>query len=294
MLLRQSSLRLGRRAPSTAFFASRTLGARRSMCAVPGESGKIAVNGVDLFYKKNGNSGMPLLCMPGAMGTADTDFGPQLRDLADTMQVVSFDPRGYGQSRPPERDFPLDFYQRDANDGAALMAALGHTRYAVMGWSDGAISSVFLAAAHASNVERLIMFGGNAYMTKEDIDAFEATRDVEGTWSKRMKATHYPVYGAEGLQRLWGAAIDAWAGIFQQRDGDVCMREAKSITCPTLVLHGAKDPICLSEHPEWFRANIPGDGNTQLHVLPEGKHNLHIRFADEVNALVRDFVAAAK
>ena len=27
-------------------------------------------------------------------GTADTDFGPQLRDLADTMQVVSFDPRG--------------------------------------------------------------------------------------------------------------------------------------------------------------------------------------------------------
>ena len=38
--------------------------------------------------------------------------------------------------------------------------------------------------------------------------------DVEGTWSKRMKATHYPVYGAEGLQRMWGAAVDAWAGIF--------------------------------------------------------------------------------
>ena len=241
---------------------------------------------------------------------------------------------------------------------------------------------------------------GDVVRSQDDIDAFEATRDVEGTWSKRMKATHYPVYGAEGLQRLWGSAVDAWAGIFQQRDGDVrcmappdalalcallracgthgtrdlrgkgwvgpmvprvivvvhtslgggrthlpialapssptrhrsppggrgqphvfdrerrpkawpstrcaapagspphraqvCMGEAKSITCPTLVLHGAKDPICLSEHPEWFRANIPGDGNTQLHVLPEGKHNLHIRFADEVNALVRDFVAAAK
>jgi len=24
--------------------------------------------------------------------------------------------------------------------------------------------------------------------------------------------------------------------------------------------------------------------------LPEGKHNLHIRFADEVNGLVRDFL----
>ena len=80
----------------------------------------------------------------------------QLRDLADTMQVVSFDPRGYGKSRPPERDFPLDFYQRDADDAAALMAALGHTRYGVMGWSDGAISAVMLAASQAAAVDRLI------------------------------------------------------------------------------------------------------------------------------------------
>ena len=227
-------------------------------------------------------------------GTADTDFAPQLRDLADTMQVVSYDPRGYGQSRPPERDFPLDFYQRDADDAAALMAGLGHTKYAVMGWSDGAISAVKLAAEHAPQVERLIIFGGNAYLTKDDIDAFEATRDVEGTWSKRMKETHYPTYGAEGLQRMWGAAVDAWAGIYAANDGDVCMAQARSIKCPTLVLHGAKDPICLSEHPEWFRENIPGDGQTALHILPEGKHNLHLRFADEVNGLVRDFCAKAK
>ena len=222
-------------------------------------------------------------------GTADTDFAPQLRDLADTMQVVSYDPRGYGQSRPPERDFPLDFYQRDADDAAALMAALGHTKYAVMGWSDGAISAVMLAAAHAANVDRLIMFGGNAYLTKDDIEAFEATRDVEATWSKRMKETHYPVYGAEVCQRMWGSAVDAWAGIFAANNGDVCMAQAKSIKCPTMVLHGAKDPICLSEHPEWFKENIPGDGNTTLHILPDGKHNLHLRYADEVNGLVREF-----
>lgn len=257
----------------------------RGLCS----SGKKAVNGVDLFYRTNGDSGLPIVCLPGAMGTADTDFGPQLRDLSDEFQVVSFDPRGYGNSRPPERDFPLDFYQRDADDAAALMKSLGHSKYAVMGWSDGAISAVFLAANHAPSVDRLVIFGGNAYMTAEDIEAFEATRDVEATWSKRQKETHYPTYGADGLQRMWGGAIDAWTGIYKANDGDVCMRAAKSITCPTMVLHGAKDPICLSEHPEWFRQNIPGDGKTQLHVLPDGKHNLHLRYADEVNALVRDF-----
>ena len=189
----------------------------RGLCS----SGKASVNGVDLFYRTNGDSGLPIVCLPGAMGTADTDFGPQLRDLADSMQVVSFDPRGYGSSRPPERDFPIDFYQRDADDAAALMKSLGHSKYAVMGWSDGAISAVFLAANHAANVDRLVCFGGNAYLTEADIEAFEATRDVEATWSKRQKATHYPTYGAEGLQNLWGGAIDAWTAIYKQQAGDV-------------------------------------------------------------------------
>ena len=63
----------------------------------------------------------------------------QLTGLSDSHQVVSYDPRGYGKSRPPVRDFPLDFYQRDAADAAALMAALGHESYAVMGWWADAI-----------------------------------------------------------------------------------------------------------------------------------------------------------
>ena len=48
--------------------------------------------------------------------------------LSDTFHVVSFDPRGYGRSRPPSRDFPVGFYQRDADDAAALMRSLGHER----------------------------------------------------------------------------------------------------------------------------------------------------------------------
>jgi len=263
----------------------------RTFCAAIGQSGKLAVNGVNIFYRKNGDAGLPLLCMPGSMGTADTDFGPQLRDLADSHQVVSYDPRGLGESRPPERDFPVDYYQRDADDAAALMAALGHSKYAVMGCSDGAISAVMLAATNAPAVDRLVIFGGNAYFNKADIEAFETFRDIEANWSKRMKESMYPIYGADVLQRMWGANIDAWAAMYEANNGDVCMAQAKQIRCPTLVLHGAKDPICLSDHPEWFAANIPGDGNTALHVLPEGKHNLHLRFADEVNDLVRRFCA---
>ena len=90
-------------------------------------SAKIHVNGVDLHYEKNGDSTDAVLCLPGALGSTQSDFGPQLKALSADFTVVAFDPRGYGKSIPPKRDFPLDFFQRDASDGAALMANLGKT-----------------------------------------------------------------------------------------------------------------------------------------------------------------------
>jgi valacyclovir hydrolase len=282
--------------------ASRTLdrlGPRGLCTSIPGTSGTVAVRGVNLFYRANGSAGLPLLCIPGALGTSDTDYGPQLRDLSDAFQVVSFDPRGCGQSRPPARDFPLDFYQQDADDGAALMEALGHSRYAVMGWSDGAIAGVMLAAAHAHAVDRLVIFGGNAYMVADDIAAFEATRDAKNSWSAKTYSARAGVYGEVEVQRMWDRAIDAWAAIYKhgrfERDGDirdggdVCMAQARSVRCPTMVLHGAKDPFCLPHHPAWFKANIPGAADVPMHVLPEGKHNIHQRHAEWVNGLVREF-----
>ena len=84
---------------------ARTIDARRMLCtSTLGASGTLRVRGVDLFYLTNGReTEMPLLCMPGAMGTAETDFAPQfqLTGLSDTTQVISFDPSGYGHSGQP-------------------------------------------------------------------------------------------------------------------------------------------------------------------------------------------------
>lgn len=55
-------------------------------------------------------------------GSSRTDFGPQLKSLSkQRFTVVGWDPRGYGQSRPPDRDFPPDFFERDAKDAVDLM-----------------------------------------------------------------------------------------------------------------------------------------------------------------------------
>lgn len=85
-----------------------------------------------------------------------------------------------------------------------------------------------------------------------------------------------------------------------------------SITCPTLIIHGEKDAMVPSVHPQFLLQHVKdsrlicGDtpskvvdlhGNDQLfaspfrlHLMPEGKHNLHLRYAAEFNTLVEDFL----
>ena len=209
-----------------------------------------SVRGVELAYSRCG-SGPAVLCIPGAMGTASTDFEPQLRALSASHTVVAFDPRGYGRSRPPARDFPDGFYERDARDGAGLMRALGLAEhgYSVLGWSDGANSAVHLAARFPDEVLKLVVWGANTRYNQDDIDAFNATRDVQSTWSERQRETMSAVYGLEGLQNMWSAACDAWERIVVEGDGNVCGAEAALVRCPTFVLHGAKDPMVYPEHP---------------------------------------------
>ena len=268
----------------------------------------VEVEGARLWVVENGPSEpsggaaarLPIVCMPGALGTAETDFAAQLdadSGLASTHRVISFDPRGYGRSRgpytrsgdgsaatTPTREFLPGFYRRDADDVAELMASLGVPRYHVVGWSDGAIAATMLAAIRPAHVAALATFGGNAYLTPLDIEGFEATRDIATGWSKRMRASLTEVYGDE-LQPMWSAACDAWARIVTVDGGDVCRAEAAQIECPTLILHGEKDPMVLREHPQYFAHTIPG--HVETHYFAEGKHNVHQRFAGEFNEVVR-------
>lgn len=103
------------------------LGALRKSraCTMSTVSSKTEVNGVQIHHEVAGQGNRVVLCMPGALGSTQSDFAPQLHGLSDVFTVIAFDPRGYGKSIPPKRDYPDDFFERDAMDAASLMNALG-------------------------------------------------------------------------------------------------------------------------------------------------------------------------
>ncbi|XP_070567447.1 valacyclovir hydrolase-like [Ptychodera flava] len=246
------------------------------------------VNGVNIHYEKTGQGNHTLLLLPGALGSSQTDFSPQLSGLnRDKFTLIAWDPRGYGKSRPPDRDFPKKFFDRDAEDAAQLMKTLGYSKYSLLGWSDGGITALLIAARHSSALRKMVLWGGNSFVAEEDIKLYEATRDIND-WSERMRTPMINMYGEEYFRKTWEAWVDGISRYWTEFEGDICKAELKNIKCPTLIVHGQKDPLVPQYHPDHLVANIKG---SKLINWPDAKHNLHLRYADEFNKLVEDFLS---
>ncbi|XP_029904626.1 valacyclovir hydrolase [Myripristis murdjan] len=249
--------------------------------------GRQRVNGVDLYYEQTGRGKQAVLLLPGALGSTQTDFGPQLKSLnKERFTVVGWDPRGYGRSRPPERDFPPDFFERDAKDAVDLMKALGFSKFSLLGWSDGGITALIAAAKNPDLINKMVVWGSNAYVSQQDLSIYNAIRDVS-KWSPRMRQPMEDVYGAELFARVWEAWVDGISHFVHRPEGSICMELLPLISCPTLIVHGEKDPVVPGFHPQYLLKHIKG---SKLHLMPEGKHNLHLRFSKEFNQLVEDFL----
>merc|ERR1712150_443130 len=117
-----------------------------------------------------------------------------------------------------------------------------------------------------------------------DIDVYESIRDVEKTWSPRMVAALKAVYGND-VQRMWDSFCDAMQ-MMMDGGGDMCQKEVKQLKCPLLILHGEKDYVVPSHHPQWVHDNVPG---SEMYVFPGGKHNIRQRFAPEFNKRILEF-----
>ncbi|KAI1301853.1 Valacyclovir hydrolase [Halotydeus destructor] len=245
-------------------------------------SAKVQVDGINLHYEKVGHGPENVLLLPGALGTARSDFAPQLDNLnKDKFTLISWDPPGYGNSRPPERNFD-DYYRKDASLAAKMMSTLGINKYSVLGWSDGGITGLIMAADNVQSVNKLAIWGANAYVTDHDRKCVEAIRHTSN-WSDKARQPMEAIYGVEGLTKLCASFCDAYV-----KYDDICKGDIKQISCPVFILHGDQDPMVDPEHVDYFMANI---NNVQLHRWPAGKHNIHLRYAKEFNELIEQFLS---
>ena len=149
-----------------------------------GTSGKIQVNGVDLYFERYGNGPHAVLFIPAALGSVQSSFPLQMKYFGrpgSGITIVGYDPRGYGKSRPYDRKYlpfpdPL-FYEKDAHDAVGVMQKLGYSEFSVLGWCDGGVCAIIAAARYPQLVKNLVVWGSIAYISKDDVDLVEKNKE---------------------------------------------------------------------------------------------------------------------
>jgi haloacetate dehalogenase len=218
-----------------------------------------------------GGSGPPLLLLHGHPRTHAT-WHRVAPLLARSHTVVCPDLRGYGRSsKPPTTPDHRPYSKRAmAADCLALMAALGHQRFAVAGHDRGAYVALRTALDHPAAVTALAVL--DAVPIGEALARCDA-RFAASWW-------HWFFYGqtAKRAERVIGADPDAWyaagpeamgeeayadyrraihdpatvhammedyrAGLgLDRRHDDADRRAGRRVACPTLVLWATGDDL---------------------------------------------------
>jgi valacyclovir hydrolase len=237
--------------------------------------------GARLFYEEYGR-GEPMLLIHGLLGTPELHFSKLIDWLKERYRIIGVHVRGYGKSTPKPRDFPPNFYHRDADDILALMDALTITRAHIVGFSDGGEIALICGGKKPERFYSVIAWGAVGYFGPEMRPV--AQRMYPATWlTEEEKALHgIP----DGDQFVLG-----WINSVKQMidsGGDVSLSLAPNITAPLLLMLGDKDTL----NPEAYgRRFVEQTRQGRLEMFHSG-HAIQDEDWDNFQRVVGDFLAS--
>lgn len=244
-------------------------------------------DGARLAYHDLG-SGPPLLLIHGFTGTARAHMGLLIDDLSRDHRVIAPDLRGYGASRPPNRTFPPDFYQRDAADMAELLDIIKPGPVVALGFSDGAESALVLAARRPDLVRGVVAWGVSGVISQAMVDAVQDWLPVSA-WDERRAAWRQEIIELHGREQL-EPMIEGWvraAEAIAAAGGDICLHEAPQIRCPALLINGDGERNNLPEDVRRLAAAIP---NCRLEFVANSGHSIQDDQPAVLIQLIRQFL----
>ena len=144
-----------------------------------------------------------------------------------------------------------------------------------------------MAGLYKRNIKKMVALAANAYFEEEDLNMILKVRDVS-QWSERMRGPMEEVYGKDYFPILWEEWCVAILNLASKTsDRNICKELLEKIQCPSLIMHGAKDAMVASEHPDMLHRRIKG---SRLVIFPDGKHNLHFKYKERFNEIVESFL----
>ena len=225
-----------------------------------------------------------LLLIHGFGGTSESDFAGQLPTLRQQYRVIAPHLHGYGRSTH-RVTYSLTFYHDDAADLAALLDMLHIDKTLVVGFSDGGIVGLVLAAHYPQRVVALAVMGAQPTINAQNTAAIRSwllEKPLPEDWQAELAALHGDPYW-RSLPAMYVEGQDALVSA-----GGVIIsdEELASIRCPTLIMHGKRDRIVPADYASILHNKIAG---SEMALFDAG-HAAHLRCEQEYTATVTDFL----
>jgi pimeloyl-ACP methyl ester carboxylesterase len=217
--------------------------------------------------------------------------GPLLQRLAGRYRLVRYDSRGTGLSDLDVASLSLETSVRDLE---AVVDALAIERFALLGISGGAATSIAYAVRHPHRISKLVLYGGyalgrNKRGSPQDIEEAKAFLAMaRGGWVpdravfwRAFLSFWLPTGSPEeiqsfiDLQRVSISAENTLKPRMAVDDIDVVELLPK-VTAPTLVFHCMNDKLVPFDQGRRLAASIP---NARFVALDSANHALLSREA---------------
>lgn len=214
----------------------------------------VKVNGVELYYEKCGN-GRPLILLHGN-GEDHTVFDSFLPYVSERFTVYALDSRSHGKSSRARLG-----YREMAEDVERFIEVLGLEEPAVVGFSDGGIIALMLAAAERARLKAVVALGANA-----------APCGIKPFWLNLFRIGYF--FTRSGYLKL------------MIKEPDISDEELASIGVPTLLTVGEKDMI-YPAHVARTAALIPG---AEFYEVAGEGHISYVTAGKKLYSVIGDFL----
>ncbi|MCF6177099.1 MAG: alpha/beta hydrolase [Victivallaceae bacterium] len=242
------------------------------------------INDIDVYYEIHGQ-GEPLMLIAG-LASDSRSWGAVVEALTPHFQVIVFDNRGVGRTKP--QDVEINVPQM-ADDAVALLDNLGLSKVNILGHSMGGFIAQDLTIRYPEYVNRLILAGTAAAIGIDNNKLLSDLADERAAgmelsewfkavfrliFSKKFNADEVAV--AEALQYALDDPYPQSAIGFSKQvkaitDYD-CSEQLTAVQAKTLVVGGENDILFTPAICQNLTESLP---HAELAIIVAAPHSIH-------------------
>jgi pimeloyl-ACP methyl ester carboxylesterase len=241
------------------------------------EQGYVEHDGARIWYAAYG-SGLPVILLHGGLGHSG-NWGYQVPALVSSgYRVIVIDSRGHGRSTRDERPFA---YELMVSDVLAVMDTRNIQKAGFVGWSDGAVIALILAAKDPARVMGVFYFACNMDPSGAK-ETFEFTPILQRCIN-RHKQDYARLSAAPDQFDAFSDAV----GLMQRTQPNYSEHDLAQIGVPVVVAHSEHDEFIKRDHAEYLARSIP---NAEFLYLPGVSHFAPLQRPEQFNRAVLAFL----